>query len=110
MIIKTAAKMVCSNWEIEFKTFSTNPVLKSRTASFQYVGGLDGSFSLKVALQKRREHGLDTWAVFIDSFKICSVFIDLFIDLFKAFDSVPSEGLLGQLPSDVLQTRATCSH
>lgn len=34
----------------------------------------DGSFVLKVALQKRREHGLDTWV--------------LFVDLVKAFDSI----------------------
>jgi hypothetical protein len=37
-------------------------------------GTSDGSFSLKVALQKRREHGLDTWV--------------LFVDLVKAFDSI----------------------
>ena len=37
-------------------------------------GCRDGISSLKLALQKRREHGLDTWAVFVD--------------LVKAFDSV----------------------
>ena len=42
-------------------------------------GCRDGIFSLKLALQKRREHGLDTWAVFVD--------------LIKAFDSVPRESL-----------------
>lgn len=37
-------------------------------------GTSDGGFVLKVALQKRREHGLDTWV--------------LFVDLVKAFDSI----------------------
>ncbi len=51
-------------------------------------GCCDGILSLvvKLALQKRREHGLGTWAVFID--------------LVKAFDSVPRDGLyivLGKL-------------
>jgi hypothetical protein len=42
-------------------------------------GCTDGLFSIKVVLQKRREHGEDTWA--------------LFVDLIKAFESVPCEGL-----------------
>ena len=39
----------------------------------------DRIFTVKLALQKRHEHGLGTWAVFID--------------LVKAFDSVPRDGL-----------------
>ena len=42
-------------------------------------GCRDGIFFLKLALQKRREHGLGTWAVFVD--------------LVKAFDSVPREAM-----------------
>ena len=42
-------------------------------------GTTDASFSLKQALRKRREHGLETWVVFID--------------LVKAFDRVPREML-----------------
>jgi len=40
-------------------------------------GCTDATFSLKQALRKRREHGLESWA--------------LFIDLVKAFDRVPRE-------------------
>jgi hypothetical protein len=39
----------------------------------------DGIFTVKMALQKRHEHGLSTWG--------------FFIDLVKAFDSVSREGL-----------------
>ncbi len=49
-------------------------------------GCCDGIFTVKLALQKRHEHGIGTWAVFID--------------LVKAFDSVPRDGLyitLGKL-------------
>ena len=46
-------------------------------------GCCDGIFTVKMALQKRHEHGLSTWAVFID--------------LVKAFDSVPREGLFSVL-------------
>ena len=42
-------------------------------------GCCDRIFTVKLALQKRHEHGLGTWAVFID--------------LVKAFDSVPRDGL-----------------
>ena len=42
-------------------------------------GTIDGSFSTNIGLQKRKEHGLPTWA--------------LFIDLVKAFDSVSREAL-----------------
>ena len=36
-------------------------------------GIIDGIFSLKLALQKRKEHGLSSWAVFIDLVKESSV-------------------------------------
>jgi hypothetical protein len=42
-------------------------------------GSIDGLFSVFVALQKRKEHNLSTWA--------------LFIDLVKAFDTVSREAL-----------------
>ena len=45
----------------------------------RHRGCCDGIFAVKMALQKRHEHGLGTWAVFID--------------LVKAFDSVPRDGL-----------------
>jgi exonuclease III len=40
-------------------------------------GTIDGLFNTSIGLQKRKEHGLDTWV--------------LFIDLMKAFDTVPRE-------------------
>ena len=42
-------------------------------------GCSDGSFSLRQALKRRREHGLESWV--------------LFVDLVKAFDSVPRDVL-----------------
>ena len=42
-------------------------------------GRIDGLFTTYLGLSKRKEHGLETWA--------------LFIDLLKAFDSVPREAL-----------------
>ena len=43
-------------------------------------GCADAIFTLKQLIRKRREHGLETWV--------------LFIDLVKAFDRVPREALL----------------
>ena len=46
-------------------------------------GTIDGLFTTYLGLSKRKEHGLETWA--------------LFIDLVKAFDSVPREALFAVL-------------
>ena len=46
-------------------------------------GTIDGLFTTFVGLHKRKEHGLETWA--------------LFIDLVKAFDTVPRESLFAIL-------------
>ena len=46
-------------------------------------GTIDGLFSVFVALQKRKEHDLDSWI--------------LFVDLVKAFDSVPRAALFAIL-------------
>ena len=53
--------------------------LESQTGFRGNRGTIDGLFSVCVALQKRKEHNLATWA--------------LFIDLVKAFDSVSREAL-----------------
>ena len=42
-------------------------------------GCTDGIFTVKMAIKKRREHGLETWI--------------MFLDLVKAFDRVPREPL-----------------
>jgi len=46
-------------------------------------GTIDGLFTTYLGLSKRKEHGLETWA--------------LFIDLVKAFDSVPRDALFAVL-------------
>jgi hypothetical protein len=53
--------------------------LEEQNGFMCHRGCCDGIFAVKMALQKRHEHGLGTLAVFID--------------LVKAFDSVPSNGL-----------------
>ncbi len=45
----------------------------------RHRGCCDGIFAVKMAVQKCHEYGLGTWATFID--------------LVKAFDSVPCDGL-----------------
>jgi len=49
--------------------------MEEQTSFMPHRGTTDSIFSLKILLQKRKEHGLSTWVVFID--------------LAKAFDSVP---------------------
>ena len=56
----------------------------------------DGIFTVKLALQKRHDYGLGTWAVFID------------LRVVKVFDSVPRNGLyivLGKLGIPPKMTR-----
>ena len=53
--------------------------LESQTGFRSWRGTIDGAFNVLMALRKRQEHGLETWACFID--------------LVKAFDSVPREAL-----------------
>ena len=51
---------------------------------FRFLRGtIDGAFNVLMALRKRQEHGKETWACFID--------------LVKAFDSVPREALFNVL-------------
>ena len=57
--------------------------LEAQTGFRGKRGTVDGLFSLCVALQKRKEHNLETWA--------------LFIDLVKAFDTVSREALFAVL-------------
>ena len=87
---------LCKNWraicllDVASKIFSRILVVRMQTVQEKYGleeqsgfrglrGTIDGLFSVSVALQKRKEHNLDTWA--------------LFIDLVKAFDSVSREAL-----------------
>ena len=87
---------LCKNWrgisllDISSKIFSTILVTRGMKV-YEEVGSeeqngfrcdrgtIDGLFTLRMALCKRREHNIDTWV--------------LFIDLVKAFDSVNHEAL-----------------
>jgi hypothetical protein len=90
----------CKNWrgicllDIASKIFSS--ILVARLQTVQEAEGLeaqagfranrgtiDGLYASALSLLKRREHGLDTWV--------------LFIDLIKAFDTVPREALFAVL-------------
>jgi hypothetical protein len=94
LLAKSGDLSLCKNWrgicllDIASKILSTvivermkivqNDVgLEMQNGFKNGCGTIDGSFSLGLAMQKRKEHGLETWA--------------LFIDLVKAFDTVPRE-------------------
>ena len=87
---------LCKNWraicllDVASKVFSTVLVarmqrvmeeegLESQTGFRGLRGVIDGIFATTMGLRKRKEHGLETYA--------------LFIDLVKAFDTVPRDAL-----------------
>ena len=77
--MEPALKIFCSILGARLQLVLKTEGLESQNGFTSSRGCVDGIFSLKMALQKRREHGLASWAVFID--------------LIKAFDSAPREGL-----------------
>jgi hypothetical protein len=91
---------LCKNWrgicllDVASKVFSSVLVARMQVVMEKYGmdpqagfralrGTIDGLFATFVGLSKRKEHGLETWA--------------LFIDLIKAFDTVPREALFAVL-------------
>ena len=79
MLLDSVVKIVSS-----VISFRLQNILKAVGCEYQNGftsrrGCSDGLFSIKIALQKRKEHELDTWL--------------LFIDLVKAFDTVPRSSL-----------------
>ena len=80
MLMEAAPKLVSSIISSRIKKhILIKEGLEEQNGFMPHRGCRDGIFALKLALQKRREHGLGTWAVFVD--------------LVKAFDSVPRETL-----------------
>jgi hypothetical protein len=79
MLLDVMSKVVCSIISKRLQKVLESYGLEEQFGFMKNRGCSDGQFTMKVAMQKRKEYGLDTWA--------------LFIDLVKAFDSVPREGL-----------------
>ena len=82
-LMEAAAKIVSAIIASRLTAILVAEGLEEQNGFMPKRGCADGLFSLKLALQKRKEHSLDSWAVFID--------------LVKAFDSVPRSALLSML-------------
>ena len=79
-LLDAAGKIMCT-----ILTNRLNKILESEGLEMQNGfspgrGTIDGSFCVRTMLKKRKEHGLETWA--------------FFLDLVKAFDTVPRMALL----------------
>ena len=79
MLIESPVKIITSIIASRISVILETEGLEEQNGFMRERGCCDGIFSVKFALQKRHEHGLGTWAAFID--------------LVKAFDSVPRDGL-----------------
>ena len=75
MLLNTLVKIVGNILSSRLQDLLTKIGLESQNRFMKMCGCIDGVFSLKVALKKRKEHGLDSWVAFVD--------------LVKAFDRVP---------------------
>jgi hypothetical protein len=78
-LLDIASKVMSSVIVARMSLIQEHEGLEEQTGFRSQRGTIDGSFSANIGLQKRREHGLPTWA--------------LFIDLVKAFDTVSREAL-----------------
>ena len=77
MLLDVVAKVVCA---IISNRLSTYIHTLEEQNGFKFERGvIDGLFELKIALHKRKEHGLSSWIVYVD--------------LIKAFDSVSRESM-----------------
>ena len=84
MLIESPSKILSAVMANRIQEKILEPeALEEQNGFMRQRGCCDGIFTVKMALQKRHEHGLSTWAVFID--------------LVKAFDSVPRNGLFAVL-------------
>jgi hypothetical protein len=79
MLLESLAKVVSIILDIRLQSVVATEGHEDQNGFRPERGTRDGIFSLKMALQKRKEHGLSSWVVFID--------------LVKAFDTVPRDAL-----------------
>ena len=82
-LLDIASKIVSSILSNRMMMVMEATGLETQAGFRRLRGTIDGLFSTKIGLQKRQEHGLDTWA--------------LFIDLVKAFDTVIREATFAVL-------------
>ena len=78
-LLDVASKIVSTVMVGRFQTVLKEEGLEEQCGFMGGRGTADGFFAVYMALHKRKEHNLETWA--------------LFIDLVKAFDSVPRGAL-----------------
>jgi len=83
MLLDAASKIVCAIIASQLTRLLGAKRMEEQNSFMPHRGTTDCIFSLKILLQERKEHGLSTWVVFID--------------LVKAFDSVPRDGLYKML-------------
>ena len=83
MLLDASSKIVCAIIAGRLTRLLEDERMEEQTGFMPSRGTIDGQFSLSILLQKRKEHRLSTWVVFID--------------LVKAFDSVPRDGLYKML-------------
>ena len=80
MLLDAAGKITSSIISERLQILLAREGLEEQCGFSAGRGCADGSFALRMALQKRREHGLGTWA--------------LYVDLVKAFDTVDRGGMI----------------
>jgi len=83
MLLEAVAKVVGSIIADRLATLLSKVGVEYQNGFMRRRGCADGVFSLKMALLKRKEHGLGTWT--------------LYVDLVKAFDSVDRSMMFGIL-------------
>ena len=82
-LLDIASKILSSIMTARLSIVQEDHGLEAQAGFRWHRGTIDGSFSTTLAMQKRKEHGLATWAVFID--------------LVKAFDTVNREAAFAVL-------------
>ena len=79
MLLETAYKIIAIILHDRLRPIQEGLKMEPQCGFCSGRGCTDCNFTVKIALKKRREHGLETWV--------------LFLDLVKAFDRVPREML-----------------